>query len=163
MRHPRASRSSPRASQYIQNRRSSGSRPEPLLLPLVLPMIVAHGQEVFAKDRFALRIPNKLLETARKAFFSEDSGGVRGRSGTKVFTSSIPVAKVLDFTLQFPQGRHTWSLKIFSICIHFSPGFASGRAFWNLHIRFSHSCTLGSRRSASALASKENSSLTSMI
>src|SRR5271157_2924118 len=56
---PRTYRSSPRASQHIQYRRNSGSRPEPLLSPLIVEGIVNDGSARFAEECFALRITNK--------------------------------------------------------------------------------------------------------
>jgi hypothetical protein len=72
------------------------------------------------------------------------------KSDTRVFTPSIPAWNVLDFAFsisgvewnskfQRERAGYIGSLKIFSIRNHFSPGFASGRAFWNLHMRSSHS------------------------
>lgn len=59
MRLPRTYRSSPPASQHIQYRRKSGSRPEPLLSPLIVRSIVPDLGINFPTDCFALRITNK--------------------------------------------------------------------------------------------------------
>jgi len=59
MRHPRTYRLSPRASLRIHYRRSSGSRPEPLLSPLMVEGIVNDESPKFAAECFALRITNK--------------------------------------------------------------------------------------------------------
>ena len=63
------------------------------------------------------------------------------RSDKTVFT--LPILSLAEgdriSESQLERAGQTCSLKILSIRIHFSPGFACGRAFWNLHIRFSHS------------------------
>ena len=59
MRRLQTYRSSPRASQHIQYRRSSGSRPEPLLSPLIVEGIVHDARPKAWVNYFALRITNR--------------------------------------------------------------------------------------------------------
>jgi hypothetical protein len=104
---------------------SSGATPSP---PRVSQILTQVGW-CSAKDRFVLRIPNKLSETTVGAVFSSGSGcEPRMRlPRTVYFGDAVGYQKYLcERNLTDSQ---TGSLKILSIRSHFSPGRASGRAF----------------------------------
>ena len=89
---------------------------------------------VFAKDRITLRIPNKPPKPRserpiQRGFVCKDRVD---RTKMCLLCRFHRLVRGIDLRVQFERAGQTCSLKILSIRIHFSPGFACGRAFWNL-------------------------------
>ena len=92
----RTYRSSPLASQHIHYRRNSGSRPEPLLSPLMVEGIVYDPSTKFSAECFALRITNKNL---RKPKYPDPRAGFRARHRKKPTIGAFDVGVLpLDAT-----------------------------------------------------------------
>src|SRR5215472_1914163 len=114
MRLPRTYRSSPQASPHIQNRRSSGSRPEPLLLPLVLRHFPRHRPKMDAGVVYVTKTEQTcVISRARKGRGGKLVGSTlasanhpRLRWAIRIGMALLPVG--MPLVLLFPEGNFAY-------------------------------------------------------